>query len=484
MSKGNMVSAAQSTYTHSGRPVPRKRKQDKKRTPKWTKSPRFPGQATFDLANDLNKVPFAKSAYKRLEVDVIGEDASTDVSLCTSCGVTTQACSCDPLMKELDDMEKNARMQGSATISSSLPAAQTGGLIPRDRFPSLFGSSSVNTRNVSANPGAETFTSPPPAPLFDSSINQEPTMLLQPEAGPITQEQLINEVRGIYAGLVMVEKKCIEIDLQEASSKDELSDEEWQALIGLHRTLLLEHYDFVLATHHPLASPALRGLAGKFGMTSRMWEHGINGFLKSIRHHMPGMAEKMLAYLDFAYSVLEYLSVHLPSLAPEWVECIKGLNIYYGELQRILQAGPSSWHWCTSCMSEGTSDCAALSLNPAYTEHQHQASTPSNTGTVGPVSYPNVVFGALDGCGDLQSNWEATANSSSSSSSTTAGQDVYAAKFHDMPDASMPRRHWRTTLSEVACLVLAGWLWVGQGSSLDFNIFVKVFCILAMSDLM
>jgi hypothetical protein len=31
-------------------------------------------------------------------------------------------------------------------------------------------------------------------------------------ARPITQEQLVNEVKGIYAGLVMVEKKCVEID--------------------------------------------------------------------------------------------------------------------------------------------------------------------------------------------------------------------------------------------------------------------------------
>ena len=36
-------------------------------------------------------------------------------------------------------------------------------------------------------------------------------MLLQPETRPITQEQLVNEVKGIYAGLVMVEKKCVEV---------------------------------------------------------------------------------------------------------------------------------------------------------------------------------------------------------------------------------------------------------------------------------
>jgi polyribonucleotide nucleotidyltransferase len=71
-------------------------------------------------------------------------------------------------------------------------------------------------------------------------------MLLRPKTRPITQEQLVNEVKGIYAGLVMVEKKCVEIDQQQASTTNKLSDEQWQALIALHRTLLHEHHDFFL----------------------------------------------------------------------------------------------------------------------------------------------------------------------------------------------------------------------------------------------
>ena len=62
-----------------------------------------------------------------------------------------------------------------------------------------------------------------------------------------TEEKLIGEVRGIYAGLVMVEKKCIEIDKQQSESPNKLSDNKWQALISLHRTLLHEHHDFFLA---------------------------------------------------------------------------------------------------------------------------------------------------------------------------------------------------------------------------------------------
>lgn len=39
-------------------------------------------------------------------------------------------------------------------------------------------------------------------------------MLLPPETRPITQEQLVNEVKEIYAGLIMVKKKYVEVDQQ------------------------------------------------------------------------------------------------------------------------------------------------------------------------------------------------------------------------------------------------------------------------------
>jgi hypothetical protein len=84
---------------------------------------------------------------------------------------------------------------------------------------------------------------------------------LQPEFSPISQEQLAAEVKGIYAGLVMVEAKCIHIDGQKGfQQNDELSSEQWQAIVALHRTLLYEHHDSMMATQHPSANPALLGL--------------------------------------------------------------------------------------------------------------------------------------------------------------------------------------------------------------------------------
>ncbi|KAF5976309.1 hypothetical protein FCOIX_7165 [Fusarium coicis] len=61
-------------------------------------------------------------------------------------------------------------------------------------------------------------------------------------SSPWDQEQLVEEVKSIYAGLVMVESKCIEVDKAQ-STEGRLTHEEWQQLIALHRKLLLEDDD-------------------------------------------------------------------------------------------------------------------------------------------------------------------------------------------------------------------------------------------------
>lgn len=70
-----------------------------------------------------------------------------------------------------------------------------------------------------------------------------------------------------------VEAKCINIDATQAADPAQpLAPEQWQALIALHRTLLYEHHDFLMATQHPSATQALRGLATKYSMPARMWK--------------------------------------------------------------------------------------------------------------------------------------------------------------------------------------------------------------------
>ncbi|GFP57415.1 telomerase-binding protein EST1A [Trichoderma asperellum] len=168
----------------------------------------------------------------------------------------------------------------------------------------------------------------------DESFTEHPSvsqMIRQPETRPISQEQLVAEVKGIYAGLVMVESKCIEVDNAQSSNKDspqQLNNEQWQALIALHRTLLHEHHDFFLASQHPSASPALRRLASKYAMPARMWRHGIHSFLELLRHRLPQSLEHMLTFIYIAYSMMALLYETVPAFEDTWIECLGDLGRY------------------------------------------------------------------------------------------------------------------------------------------------------------
>jgi hypothetical protein len=153
-------------------------------------------------------------------------------------------------------------------------------------------------------------------------------MPLQPETHPITKEQLINEVRGIYAGLVMVEKKCIEINRQQSISSHALNDQQWQALIALHRTLLHEHHDLFLASQHPSASPGLKRLAERYAMPARMWRYGIHSFLELLRHRLPASLDHMLTFIYMAYSMMALLLESVPTFEETWIECLGDLARY------------------------------------------------------------------------------------------------------------------------------------------------------------
>ncbi|KAI3331235.1 hypothetical protein F4824DRAFT_514595 [Ustulina deusta] len=153
-------------------------------------------------------------------------------------------------------------------------------------------------------------------------------LIKQPEIRAVSQEQLVAEVKGIYAGLIMVEAKCIEVDNAQSQNDTKLNNEQWQALIALHRTLLHEHHDFFLASQHPSASPALKRLASKYAMPARMWRHGIHSFLELLRHRLPGSLEHMLTFIYLAYSMMALLYETVPAFEDAWIECLGDLGRY------------------------------------------------------------------------------------------------------------------------------------------------------------
>ncbi|KAI6855224.1 hypothetical protein KC323_g8449 [Hortaea werneckii] len=162
-----------------------------------------------------------------------------------------------------------------------------------------------------------------------SKDRQSSGLLPQPEALPISQDQLAAEVKGIYAGLIMVESKCINIDAAQASeSPTKLAREQWQALVALHRTLLYEHYDFLMATQHPFATDELKSLPARYCMPARMWKHAIHSFLEVLRHRRPDSHEYMLAFVYLTYQMMALLLETVPTFEDTWVECLGDLARY------------------------------------------------------------------------------------------------------------------------------------------------------------
>ncbi|CZR58968.1 uncharacterized protein PAC_08860 [Phialocephala subalpina] len=176
--------------------------------------------------------------------------------------------------------------------------------------------------------------------LFSSDSDDSYDIVLQPETRPISQDQLVAEVKGIYAGLVMVEAKCIEVDHKQATlaqadlrAQSKLNNEQWQALIALHETLLHGHHDFFLASQHPSASPALRRLAEKYAMPDQMWFHGIDSFLELLRYRLPSSSDHMLAFIYLAYTMMALQHETVPAFEDIWARCFEDLGRYKMSLE-------------------------------------------------------------------------------------------------------------------------------------------------------
>jgi len=169
----------------------------------------------------------------------------------------------------------------------------------------------------------------------DQDLDEDIQMLRQPETRPISYDQLVAEVKGIYAGLVMVEAKTIEVDQQQSIAAQEdparrppLPPDKWRALVALHKQLLHEHHDFFLASQHPAATPNLSRLAFKYSMPARMWRHGIHSFLEVLRHRLPESLEQMVCFIYIAYSMVALLYETVPTFEDTWVECLGDLGRY------------------------------------------------------------------------------------------------------------------------------------------------------------
>lgn len=166
----------------------------------------------------------------------------------------------------------------------------------------------------------------------------------------------------------MVENNCIEVDEKLTRELQRLSNEQYQALAALHRTLLHEHHDFFLASQHPSSSAALRRLAMMYAMPARMWRNGIYNFLELLRHGLLDSRDHMLEGIQLAYRTIALLSEADPSSSHEWLEIL-------GELPRYRMAiaeSDSRDHEIWSGIAQLWVDLAARrNLNTSPGEEHH-----------------------------------------------------------------------------------------------------------------
>ncbi|TGZ76931.1 hypothetical protein EX30DRAFT_356515 [Ascodesmis nigricans] len=151
----------------------------------------------------------------------------------------------------------------------------------------------------------------------------------------VDQGQLVAEIKGIYAGLMLVESKCVDVDLlqHEIALDPErntapLDKKQWKALIFLHRTLLNEFHDFFLAAQHPQSTDALKKLGTKYAMPARMWRHGIHTFLELLRYRLPESQEFLYFWISVSYGMLTLMYETVPKYRDTWTECLGDLARY------------------------------------------------------------------------------------------------------------------------------------------------------------
>ena len=197
--------------------------------------------------------------------------------------------------------------------------------------PSLVDTSCKKSKTAMATEDTEMF------PVAFSNFTNSSSM-------PAISEYLENEVYGIYAGLVMLERTCIEAVHKRSQKREKLSDSQWQTLSELHQRLLYEHYDLFLVASHPAAGVSEREFPEKVSLPARMWWYRIHAPLELMRSRLPDSLEHMITFIHATYSMLTLFVENVPSLEATWLECLGDLARYGMVVQ---EKGPLNREiWC------------------------------------------------------------------------------------------------------------------------------------------
>lgn len=153
-----------------------------------------------------------------------------------------------------------------------------------------------------------------------------------------------------------------------------LTDNQWQALIALHRTLLNEHVDFFTISHNPATKDSgpdgapheLRSLPQKYAMAARLWRHGIHSFLELMRHRLPSSLDHMLSFIYLAYSTMGLLLETVPDFRETFIECMGDLARYRMAIEESDVRDRQVWCECARTWYDLAAD-----LSPNIGRIQH-----------------------------------------------------------------------------------------------------------------
>ena len=271
-------------------------------------------QACDSAQNQHHRTQLARPS--RLQAPWTKDDEAALISLFLSLGLDSKA------VGSTSTAADTSRQTGS--ILPGAAAKVNGPFIQEDAEEELEEHPRVNEDEGECNDTTSYCKSSVPQPTVVKLVDVERHTgpIRQLKSNPISQDQLAAEVRNIYNRLVELDTKCRMVHAAlKANPHRQLAPEQWQTLVKLHRTLMHEHCDFLMASQRPSATPSLLGLAETYNTPSRLWYHGIGPFLVVLHQRRPGSQDYAVWFIRVAYQMMGLLMEIMPSFFGAWAEC-------------------------------------------------------------------------------------------------------------------------------------------------------------------
>ncbi|KKZ60803.1 hypothetical protein EMCG_04520 [[Emmonsia] crescens] len=225
----------------------------------------------------------------------------------------------DPLTNE--NLKKRNRIVLSYSIFDS-PVTSATRIRPCQQKPSPAGEWQPEQKAISAEQEKPLRTKAATSESDDDDTVPPVTPMISQFSTPsIKYEELVEEVRRYYRGIVDIERKCQRVH---ESMKDlkELTSKQWIFLMSWHLALFHEHHCFYMSSQHPSTCDRLLALAANYNIPSRMRKIGICPLLKFMWTRLPNNREHMIRFIHHAYDMMIGFVETVPRFKEAWFEVL------------------------------------------------------------------------------------------------------------------------------------------------------------------